>query len=49
MRLLPHLLGARENIPNELNERQAKPPEEVVYRSLTIAAILLILISLWAF
>jgi len=31
------------------SEFQAKPPEEVVYRGLTIAAMVLILVSLWAF
>ncbi len=46
MRLLPHMSGARESIPSEC---QAKPPEEVAYRGLTLAAVLLILASLWAF
>lgn len=42
---LHHLTGAREYT---LDALQAKP-EEVVYRSLTVAAMLLILASLWAF
>jgi hypothetical protein len=29
--------------------RTAKPPEEMVYRSLTVAAIVLLLVSLWVF
>jgi hypothetical protein len=29
--------------------RTAKPPEEVIYRCLTVAAVVLLLVSLWVF
>lgn len=46
MRLLPRMSGARDYISGE---SEAKSPEEVAYRGLTVATMLLILASLWAF
>jgi hypothetical protein len=46
MRPLPQSLDACLYAPIEC---RAKPPEEVVYRGLTVAAVLLILVRLWAF
>lgn len=46
---MQNLLESSQAPTSAIKPQSAKPPEEMVYRSLTVAAVVLLLVSLWAF